>query len=204
MSYFNPQRRPLIAFTILVFIPFGFSCQLAVCAQPPADSQWLQYRRDPTLTGRSPLSGQITTPTIKWKYECSMRQGFFRLDLDAFPVANLNVPPQELNPDHCQSIAEAWGMGTTWYQLEDEGKFPQPGPHHSNIGYFLPAQSGLQQLIFDTAFEVRSDERLPLHDRFLIRRAGQAQRSAGRPLLCPACMWLIRLWPISMPMDNRR
>ena len=104
-----------------------------------------------------------------------MRQGFFRLDLDAFPAANLNIPPQELNPGHCQSIVEAWGMGPTWYQLEDGGKFPQPGPHHSNIGYFLPAQSGLQQLIFDTAFEVRGDESLPLHGRLLIRRAGQWQ-----------------------------
>ena len=104
-----------------------------------------------------------------------MRQGFFRLDLDAFPVENLNIPAQELNPDHCQSIVEAWGMGPTWYQLEDGGKFPQPGPHHSNIGYFLPAQSGLQQLIFDTAFEVRGDESLPLHGRLLIRRAGQWQ-----------------------------
>ena len=109
-----------------------------------------------------------------------MRQGFFRLDLDAFPVANLNIPAQELNPDHCQSIVEAWGMGPTWYQLEDGGKFPQPGPHHSNIGYFLPAQSGLQQLIFDTTLEA-------IESTITRSRPGTSSRPMAGVLEAPSC-----------------
>ena len=109
-----------------------------------------------------------------------MRLGFFSLDLDAFPVANLNILQQELNPDHCQSIVEAWGMGPTWYQLKDGGKLPQPGPYHSNIGCFLLRQPELQQLIFDTTLEA-------IESTITRSRPGTSSRPMAGELEAPSC-----------------
>ena len=75
-------RFSKLARLISGFVCLGLTIQLVADGQPERDGQWLQYRRDPALTGRSPLKGNITAAAIKWKYELSAREGFFTLRLD--------------------------------------------------------------------------------------------------------------------------
>ena len=159
----------------VVFFYLSVAFQFAESGQSESDSQWLQYRRDPALTGHSPLKGKISSPIIKWKYKLSAREGFFILYPDDSLTSETNVPEKQLNPDLCRSIVEAWGMGDPWYQLENGQKVVVPGPEHTNIGYFLPAVLGLQQLKFDTGFEARGNNSIPLYGRLLVYQSGQWQ-----------------------------
>ena len=157
----------------VVFFYLSVAFQFAESGQSESDSQWLQYRRDPALTGHSPLKGKISSPIIKWKYKLSAREGFFILYPDDSLTSETNVPEKQLNPDLCRSIVEAWGMDDPWYQLENGQKVVVPGPEHINIGYFLPAVLGLQQLKFDTGFEARGNNSMPLYGRLLVYQSGQ-------------------------------
>ena len=168
-------RFSKLARLISGFVCLGLTIQLVADGQPERDGQWLQYRRDPALTGRSPLKGNMTAPAIKWKYGLNAREGFFTLRLDGSVAGTLEAPKQELNPGHCDSIVDAWGMGTAWYQLENGQNVVLPGPQHINIGHFLPGVSGLQLLEFDTGFDAGGDSSIPRYGRLLVRQAGQWQ-----------------------------
>jgi hypothetical protein len=116
----------------------------------PKDPQWLQFRRDRTLTGRSPLKSNITSPTIKWQQFVGARETLIGVRFDGSQPGATPLPSADLG--QYDATLRSWEISGPWYDLDNNGNFTPIGPDRSyKIGKFT-ADNGLQKVVSDSQF----------------------------------------------------
>ena len=135
--------------------------------------QWLQFRGDRTLTGRSSLKGNIREPAIRWKQFCGARETLLSVDFleqgdrkatVKLPVADLGVDPRVQTDERLQALSSYNGASF--------------GPGYQ-VGKFLPEESGLQIVQCESCFQKYASYQPPGTGEFcqlLTRRNGEWQQ----------------------------
>jgi outer membrane protein assembly factor BamB len=132
--------------------------------------QWLQFRGDRALTGRSPLKGNIREPAIRWKQFCGARETLLSVSFQPqgdkkatveLPVTNLGVDPRIRTDERLQALSSYNGASF--------------GPGFQ-VGKFLPEESGLQIVQCESCFQKYASYQPPGTGEFcqlLTRRNGE-------------------------------
>jgi len=161
------------------------------------NGEWLQFRGDRKLTGRSNLVGRIRSPRVKWKHFAGSRESLLAVSLSTAPVKNLLVPRSKLDVGQFDDVLDEWGAGIPRYELEGKGdrvQVRQSGVQ--KIGKLLPDQPGLQMIEFETGYLRVYNE--PLYGRIYTREEGEWKEF----LRTEAIMSLYRPKPIVGDFDN--
>lgn len=154
---------------------------------------WLQFRGDRGLTGRSPLKGNVTAPTIKWKQFIGARETLLFVKFDGSKSAKFPLPTSDLNITQYATRNTQWRIGSPQFDLDGNGNLtPQSPSNHYKIGKFLPDRAGLQKVEFDSAFSKSgtvASEAAQVFGRLMARKDGkweQVWQSEPIPLLYSA------------------
>ena len=135
--------------------------------------QWLQFRGDRTLTGRSSLKGNIREPAIRWKQFCGARETLLSVDFleqgdrtatVKLPVADLGADPRVQTDERLLALSSYNGASF--------------GPGYQ-VGKFLPQESGLQIVQCESCFQKYASYQPPGTGEFcqlLTRRDGEWQQ----------------------------
>ncbi len=71
---------------------------------------WLQFRHDRRLSGRSPLVGRLSCPTLKWVFDLGARESFVVLEEGETNTGRIAAPLGDLGDDPV-SFDTAWFLG---------------------------------------------------------------------------------------------
>ena len=135
--------------------------------------QWLQFRGDRALTGRSSLKGNIKEPAIRWKQFCGARETLLSVNFHVqgdkkatveLPVTDLGVDPRVQTDERLQALSSYNGASF--------------GPGFQ-VGKFLPEESGLQIVQCESCFQKYASYQPPGTGEFcqlLTRRNGEWQQ----------------------------
>ncbi len=129
-----------------------------------ADDDWPRYGHDPRLTGRSPLKGQITSPTVAWTQSTAGRE--VMLEVTPSPGNHgLNIPTQPAAqpaaptvPIPALPMLDIDGTGVLW---------PAAETFHERWAKLLPDVRGLQRTAWSHTWTDQKVARLQLfaHDQ---------------------------------------
>jgi outer membrane protein assembly factor BamB len=132
--------------------------------------QWLQFRGDRALTGRSSLKGSIKKPAINWKHFCGARETLLAVKFHEhgekratvqLPTAQFGVDPRVHSDERIQALSSY--KGSTF------------GPGFQ-VGKFLPEEPGLQIVECESCFDKYASYQPPGTGEFcqlLTRRNGE-------------------------------
>lgn len=161
-----------------------------------ATGEWRQFRGDRALTGRSPLSGDITAPAICWRQFVGARETLVGARLQPGAETALPLPSQDVPATDYDALIQQWETGDPWYDLDGDGRLqrislpPDGGTSTYKIGKFIPDESGLQMLEFESGFNKEggtvADPAFKMYGRLFVRRDGvwqQRWESESIPLL---------------------
>lgn len=135
--------------------------------------QWLQFRGDRALTGRSSLKGNIREPAIHWKQFCGARETLLSVTLHEpgderatvqLPVADLGVDPRAQADERLRALSSYNGASF--------------GPGFQ-VGRFLPDAPGFQIVECESCFQKYASYQPPGTGEFcrlLTRRDGEWQQ----------------------------
>ncbi|HLK63714.1 MAG TPA: hypothetical protein VKU19_09755 [Bryobacteraceae bacterium] len=120
---------------------------------------WLQFRSDRKLTGRSRLVGSITSPPrILWSVPIGARQTWVAFQSSAGNSASVNLPAVDSNAG-ALAANSTWGIGPPAYDLNHNGSpvvFPAVDSQ-TKIGNFIPGSTNFQEVQFDSCFNQQNN-----------------------------------------------
>jgi prepilin-type processing-associated H-X9-DG protein len=87
-----------------------------------SDGNWLQFRGDRALTGRSTLKGDIRSPKILWKRSVGARETLVALRLGSGKMSKLSLPDADVTPKGSVDINRDWGISGPYLDLDGSGK----------------------------------------------------------------------------------
>lgn len=111
---------------------------------PNLDGSWRQFRRDPSLSGRSPLIGNIDCPSHLWTYDLGLLSAFFTVRPGS-GVSQAALPTAFFG-DVQQALSD-FAVAGDLLDLDGDGvgeTLPTTGDY--KIGDFLPGVPGLERV----------------------------------------------------------
>ncbi len=149
--------RPV--YCLIVTLSAGSMLPCLVNAGPIADDEWPRYSREPSLTGRSPLHGDITNPHVSWTFSLAGRQ----LLLELLPEAgetSLVVPSSQPANEQTPRV----GLPETpTRDVDGSGKLrPSAENYHERWAKILPDVPGLQRVAWSHTWTTEKVCRLQL------------------------------------------
>jgi len=135
--------------------------------------EWLQFRHDRALTGRTSLTGHIRQPAVKWKQFAGARETLAAVRFSGHGNTALSLPAVDEHADTWGAVLTGWGAGAALMDLDGDGKSQEIGesPQH-RTGKFLPDRPGLQKVVFDSLFNASDQGSARAVGRLLARRNG--------------------------------
>lgn len=131
----------------------------SVRAGPVADDEWPRYAREPRLTGRSPLHGDIATPYLSWT--CSLAGRQLLLELTPGPSSTTRLIPSSHASFSKPSVVALPEPPTR--DLDGSGKLrPAPDSFHERWAKILPDVPGLQTVAWSHTWTDQKVSRLRL------------------------------------------
>lgn len=172
---------------------------------PTRAGEWLQFRGDRQLTGRSSLKGNIVLPAILWRHFIGARetllQARFSPQTTSDPpgkaqTVSAALPTVDVEQTSATALAHRWELGGSWLDLDGKGSPAVVAPSTSyKVGHLLPAESGApvgwQKIEFESAFAKSgtSADNVPVYGRLSQWKEGRWQQlwqSERIPLLYAA------------------
>jgi len=144
----------LILLGMVSVVTVACSAGVPVRSAPAAAlGQWLQFRGDRALTGRSPLKGSITSPAVKWKQFVGARETLAVVDFgDAAQSATLDLPRADL------SLGSFDGDSLRGWTTPGPGGTGEPellpGDSSARTGKLLRGEPDVQKVEFESGFSV--------------------------------------------------
>ncbi|MBI2194186.1 MAG: VCBS repeat-containing protein [Planctomycetes bacterium] len=159
-----------------------------------SEGDWLQFRGDRALTGRSTLRGRISKPAVSWKHFVGGRETWLTVGLRGPAESTTDLLASDLDAENYPRLACAWRLGEPLHDLDGDGRLHAVsmdyyGTTLHKIGKFLPDEPGMQKLEFESGFYesgTAADASIPLFGRMFKRRDGAWQavwKSEAIPLL---------------------
>jgi len=110
---------------------------------------WVQYRGDEALTGRSALIGDIKHPCVEWEKFIGARETLLALTVDDLRSANTWTPGTVTQHSDLDVVRREWGFDSVWHDLDATGEFTSdvPGCMHKT-GKFIPGDDRYYRLSF--------------------------------------------------------
>jgi len=116
----------------------------------PAPGEWVCYRGNPTLDGRSRAKGRLTQPRLVWKHFVGSVETTFVASSGVGDAA-IVVPTGEPTDPPAPVDSARWGLASP---LGETGGRLQPTPRGTQVTYadVLPDVPGLEKLEFESGF----------------------------------------------------
>ena len=135
--------------------------------------EWLQFRHDRALTGRTSSTGHIRRPAVQWKQFVGARETLVAVRFSGRGDTALSLPAVDEHADAWGSVLTGWGTDATMMDLDGDGKSQEVGESTQHrIGKFLPDRPGLQKVVFDSLFNASDPGTARAVGRLLARRNG--------------------------------
>ena len=149
-------------------------------SQDQRAGQWLQFRGDRALTGRSLLKGNISSPEIKWKYFIGAREALMSVSVGG-QGGSVKLPDSDLRAANIGSALSEWSVGYPTFDVDENGVLisqlsDSSGASgrilaHVKIGKWVREWPGLQKVQTDNGF-LSHDKADPTYCRLYRRENG--------------------------------
>ena len=135
--------------------------------------EWLQFRHDRALTGRTSLTGHIRQPVLKWKQFVGARESLLAVRFTGHGETTLPLPAVDEHTDAWGAVLAQWGASSAAMDLDGDSKFQEiaASPLH-RVGKVLPDRPGFQKVVFDSLFSASDPGAAQAFGRLLARRHG--------------------------------
>jgi len=135
--------------------------------------EWLQFRHDRALTGRTSLTGHIRQPVVKWKQFVGARETLLAVRFSGHGDTSVSLPSGDEHAETWEAVLTAWGAGAALMDLDGDGKSQEIGESSQHrTGKFLVDRPGLQKVVFDSLFNATDPSSARAVGRLLARRNG--------------------------------
>ena len=158
-------------FPVSMAIAMMFGVLVSPIQAGESPGEWLQFRHDRALTGRTSLTGHIRQPALKWKQFVGARETLVAVRFSGHGETTISLPAVDDHAETWGEVLTAWGVGAAITDLDGDGKAQEiaVSPQH-RIGKFLPDCPGLQKVVFDSLFAANDPASARATGRLLARR----------------------------------
>jgi len=120
-------------------------------------AQWLQFRLNRRLNGRTGLTSHITQPEIIWSQFVGARETWIVLRPSGKADKTIEVPSEDYQSAQHAAVGRRWGIAGPFYDSDGTGELSYVQPvrifdRHQKIGDFLPKEAGLERVEFTSCF----------------------------------------------------